>query len=36
MIMTDLEEFLQGILRYTRQDPLRNQILKRLNELLNI
>lgn len=32
---TDLEELLRGVLRYTPQDPLRNQILKRLNELLH-
>ncbi len=32
---TDLEELLWGILRYAPQDPLRNQILKRLNELLH-
>lgn len=31
---TDLEELLRGILQYAPQDPLRNQILKRLNELL--
>lgn len=31
---TDLEELLLGILRYIPQDPLSNQILKRLNALL--
>ncbi|MBW8051891.1 MAG: hypothetical protein FVQ77_16450 [Cytophagales bacterium] len=33
---TKLEEFLRGMLRYTPQDPLVNQILKRLNELLHM